>query len=77
MDKTPPKQSVAKGGAPLPEGAKNVPGSARYKASQGQKSPGEVVIGKSFLANPNRGGPELIIGKKHIRVEGDKPREKR
>jgi hypothetical protein len=73
--KTPPK-STAKGGVPLPPGARNVPGSRAYRALQGAPNPGEIVIGKSFLANA-RGGPELVIGKKHIRVEGDKPREQR
>jgi hypothetical protein len=72
--KTPPKQAVAKGGQPLPKGAFNVPGSRAYRALQKAPHPGEVQIGKSFVADP-RGGPELVIGKRHIRVEGDKPRD--
>jgi hypothetical protein len=74
--KTPSKQPVAKGGQPLPPGAKNVPGSENYRRLQGAPHPGEITIGKQFVADP-RGGPELVIGKKHLRVEGDKPREKR
>ena len=77
--KTPPKapaKPVAKGGVPLPPGAHNVPGSEAYRALQKAPHPGEVTIGKQFLADP-RGGPELVIGKRHVHVEGDKPREKR
>jgi hypothetical protein len=70
------KQSVAKGGAPLPEGARHTPGSAAWRAVQKAPHPGEVQIGKSFVASP-LGGPELKIGAKHIRVEGDKPRDPR
>jgi hypothetical protein len=74
--KTPPKPAVAKGGVPLPPGAHNVPGSKAYRALQGAPHPGEVQIGKGFLANP-KGGGELVVGKEHVRVEGDKPREQR
>jgi hypothetical protein len=70
--KTPPKQPVAKGGVPTPEGAKNVPGSARYKAAQGQKSPGSpVVLDRSFVASP-KGGPEKVIGRKHVETRDNR-----
>jgi hypothetical protein len=71
-----PKQPVAKGGVPLPAGSHNVPGSRAYRALQGAPHPGEVQIGRNFVADP-RGGAPLVIGKKHIRVEGDKPRDPR
>jgi hypothetical protein len=74
--KKPTKPPVAKGGQPLPPGARSVPGSESYRKMQGAPHPGEIFIGKSFVADP-RGGPELVIGKKQLRVEGDKPREKR
>jgi hypothetical protein len=74
--KTPTKQPVAKGGVPLPPGAHHVPGSKAWRAVQKAPHPGEVQIGKSFVASP-LGGPELKIGAKHIRVEGDKPRDPR
>jgi hypothetical protein len=74
--KTPPKQPVARGGVPLPMGAHQVPGSKNYRDLQGAKHPGEIQIGRDFVADP-RGGPELVIGKKHVRVEGDKPRDPR
>jgi hypothetical protein len=64
------------GRQPLPPGAHHVPGSAAYRALQGASHPGEVQVGKSFVADP-RGGAPLVIGKKHIRVEGDKPRDPR
>ena len=73
--KSPPKPT-AKGGEPLPPGARNVPGSKAYRALQGAPHPGEVTIGPSFL-DAGRGGPELVIGKKHVHVEGDKKPEKR
>jgi hypothetical protein len=60
----------------LPPGAHAVPGSKAYRALQGAPHPGEVIIGKSFL-EAGRGGPPLVVGKRHIRVEGDKPREVR
>jgi hypothetical protein len=74
--KTPPKQPVAKGGVPLPMGAHHVPGSAAYRKLQGAPHPGEVQIGRDFVASP-KGGAPLVIGQKHIRVEGDKPRPPR
>jgi hypothetical protein len=74
--KTPPKPAVAKGGVPLPPGAHHVPGSKAYRAVQGAPHPGEVQIGRSLVSDP-RGSGEVIIRKKHIRVEGDKPREVR
>jgi hypothetical protein len=61
MKKTPPKPA-AKGGVPLPPGARNVPGSKAYRALQGAPHPGAVQIDKSFVADP-RGGPELVVGK--------------
>jgi hypothetical protein len=61
---------------PTPEGAKNVPGSRNYRALQGAPHPGEVQIGRDFVASP-KGGAPLVIGKRHVRVEGDKPREQR
>ena len=74
--KTPPKQPAPKGGVPLPPGARNVPASAAYRALQGAPHPGHVEIGKDFVASP-KGGPELIIGKKHVHIKGDKPRDPR
>ena len=50
-----------------PTGAHNVPGSRAYKALQGAPHPGTVQIDKSFVADP-RGGPELVVGKKHLEV---------
>jgi hypothetical protein len=41
--------------------------------AKGGKHPEEVVIGKAFVANP-KGSKPVVIGKRHIRVEGDKPR---
>jgi hypothetical protein len=76
MMKTPTKPPVAKGGVPLPPGARNVPGSEAYRRMQGAPHPGEITIGKSFVSDP-RGGAPLVIGKKHLRVEGDRPRAKR
>jgi hypothetical protein len=70
--KTPTKQPAARGGVSLPEGAKNVPGSARYKALQGQKSPGApVVLDRSFVGSPN-GGPEKVIGRKHVETRDNR-----
>jgi hypothetical protein len=74
--KTPTKRPVAKGGQPLPPGSRNVPGSENWRRMQLAPHPGEIFIGKSFVADP-RGGPELVIGKKQLRVEGDRPRDKR
>jgi hypothetical protein len=70
MMKTPTKQPVARGGVLLSEGAKNVPGSSRYRALQKAPYPGSVEIGKDFASSP-KGGPELVIGKRHIHVKGD------
>jgi hypothetical protein len=74
--KTPPKQPVARGGVPLPPGAHNVPGSAAYRALQKAPHPGVVQIDKSFVASPN-GGPELVIGKKHLEVRDNRTRNPR
>jgi hypothetical protein len=43
--------------------------------AKGGKHPGEVVIGKGFVASP-KGSAPLVIGKRHVRVEGDKPRSR-
>jgi hypothetical protein len=43
--------------------------------AKGGKHPGEVVIGKAFVANP-KGSAPLVIGKRHVRIEGDKPRSR-
>jgi hypothetical protein len=64
------------GDAPLPEGARHTPGSKAWRSVQKAPHAGEIQIGKGFVSDP-RGGPELKIGAKHIRVEGDKPREQR
>jgi hypothetical protein len=74
--KSTPKQPAPKGGQPLPPGAHNVPGSEAYRRMQGAPHPGEIFIGRSFLAD-SRGGPPLVIGRKVLRTEGDKPRDKR
>lgn len=73
--KAPPKPA-AKGGVPLPPGAKNVPGSEAVRRLQGAPHPGEIFIGERFVSSL-KGGPELVIGRKVLRVEGDKPRAKR
>jgi hypothetical protein len=70
------KPSKPTGGTPLPPGAHNVPGSKAYRALQGAPHPGEVVIGKSLVSSP-KGSAPVVIGKKHTRVEGDKPRDPR
>ena len=74
--KTPTKQPAAKGGVPLPLGAHHVPGSKAYRALQGAPHPGVVQIDKSFVADP-RGGPELVIGKKHLEVRDNRSRNPR
>jgi hypothetical protein len=60
----------------LPPGAHNVPGSRAYKALQGAPHPGAVVIDKSFVADP-RGGPELVVGKKHVETKDNRTRSPR
>jgi hypothetical protein len=75
MKKTPPKPA-AKGGGPLPPGARNVPGSKAYRALQKARHPGVVQIDKSFVADP-RGGPELVVGKKHLEVRDNRTRNPR
>jgi hypothetical protein len=65
------KQSVAKGGAPLPEGARHTPGSAAWRAVQKAPHPGTVTIDKNFVASPNGGG-ELKVGKKHLEVKDNR-----
>jgi hypothetical protein len=74
--KTPPKQPAPKGGVPLPPGARNVPGSAAYRAVQGAPHPGAVQIDKNFVADP-RGGPELVVGRKHLEVKDNRTRDPR
>ena len=69
------KPAKPTGGAPLPEGARHTSGSRAVRDLQGAKHPGEVVIGKSFVANP-KGSKPLVVGKRHVRVEGDKPRSR-
>jgi hypothetical protein len=60
------------GGVPLPGGAKNVPGGARFRAAQGQKSPGApVVLDRSFVADP-RGGAEKVIGRKNVETRDNR-----
>jgi hypothetical protein len=61
---------------PLPPGAHNVPGSARYQAMQGAPRPKPVTIDRSFVADP-RGGPELVVGKRHIEVKDNRTRTTR
>jgi hypothetical protein len=60
----------------LPPGAHNVPGSKAYRALQGAPHPGTVQIDKSFVADP-RGGPELVVGKKHLEVRDNRSRNPR
>jgi hypothetical protein len=55
--KTPTKQP-AKGGAPLPPGARMVPGSVAYEKAKGSAIKKPVTIDNSFVSDP-RGGPEL------------------
>jgi hypothetical protein len=69
--KTPPAKPVARGGQPLPPGSRNVPGSKNYRALQGAEHPGHVEIGKDFVASL-KGGAEKVIGKKHVRIKGDR-----
>jgi hypothetical protein len=68
--KIPPK-AAAKGGVPLPEGAKHVPGSQAYRAVQGAPRVPHKVIDRNFVADP-RGGPELVAGKAHIAVRDNR-----
>jgi hypothetical protein len=60
----------------LPPGAHNVPGSRAYRALQKAPHPGTVTIDKSFVADP-RGGPELVVGKKHLEVADNRTKSPR
>jgi hypothetical protein len=74
--KTPAKPALktgAKGGAPTPEGAKNVPGSEREAKLKGAPRPAPKIIGREFVSD-HRGGAPLVIGKSHIQVKGDRGR---
>jgi hypothetical protein len=71
-----PSKAVARGGQPLPPGAHNVPGSRAYRALQGAPHPGVVQIDKSFVADA-RGGPELIIGRRHLEARDNRTRSPR
>jgi hypothetical protein len=67
---------TSKGGQPLPPGAHNVPGSARYRAVQGAPRPKPVQIDEKFVSDP-RGGPELVVGKRHIEVKDNRTKVNR
>jgi hypothetical protein len=67
----PPAKPAAKGGVPLPEGARHVPGSEAYRKVQGAPKPPAKVIDRSFVADP-RGGPELKVGKGHVEVKDNR-----
>jgi hypothetical protein len=75
--KTPSKQPVAKGGVPLSEGAKKVPGSAYEAKLKGAPQSKPVEIDPKRFGQDHRGGPELVIGRGHVHIAGDKHREKR
>jgi hypothetical protein len=68
--KTPSAKPIAKGGQPLPPGSRNVPGSKAYRKMQGAPHPGFVEIGNDFVSS-RKGGPPLVVGRKHIRIKGD------
>jgi hypothetical protein len=70
------KTPTSKGGTPLPPGAHNVPGSARYRAMQGAPRPKPVQIDEKFVAD-SRGGPELVVGKRHIEVRDNRTKTSR
>jgi hypothetical protein len=72
----PMKTDKPKGGQPLPPGAHNVPGSARYRAVQGAPRPKPVQIDEKFVSDP-RGGPELVVGKRHIEVKDNRTKVNR
>ena len=71
-----PVKPVAKGGVPLSEGARKVPGSVYEAKLKGAPKSSPVEIGRDFIADP-RGGAPLVIGKGHVHIAGDKHREKR
>ena len=74
--KTPAKTS--KGGTPLPPGSRSsgVPGTKANAALKGAPVPKPVVIDHSFVADP-RGGPELVVGKRHVEVKGNRSNSSR
>jgi hypothetical protein len=77
MAKTPKTPSKPAGRQPqLPPGSKNVPGSEAYRKLQGAPHPGSVTIGNAFVSS-HKGGAPLVVGKRHIHIEGDKKREPR
>jgi hypothetical protein len=60
----------------LPPGAHNVPGSKNYRAMQGAPRPKPVQIDEKFVADP-RGGPELVVGRRHVEVRDNRTRAPR
>jgi hypothetical protein len=74
--KSTPTKSQAKGGVPLSDGARKVPGSAYEASMKGAPKSKPVEIGRDFVADP-RGGAPLAIGKGHVHIKGDKHREHR
>jgi hypothetical protein len=69
------KTPRSKGGQPLPPGAHNVPGSARYRAVQGAPRPKPVQIDEKFVSD-SRGGPPLVA-KHGVAVKDNRTPSKR
>jgi hypothetical protein len=71
------KPSNVKDYAPkLPPGARVIPNSAAARRMKGAPHPGTVTIDKSFVSDP-RGGPDLVVGKKHLEVRDNRTRSPR
>jgi hypothetical protein len=73
MMKTPPAKPAAKAkdGRQVAPGGSMAPGTDAYRRARGAPRPPPVVIDKSFVKDP-RGGKPLVVGKRHIRVKGDR-----
>lgn len=64
------KTPTSKGGRPLPPGAHGaaIPGTRANAALKGAPVPKPVRVDERFVADP-RGGPELVVGKRHTRTK--------
>jgi hypothetical protein len=73
MKKTPPKPA-AKGGVPLPPGARGaaIPGSRANDALKGAPRPApKIVDARQFTKDP-RGGKPLVVGHAHFEVKDNR-----
>jgi hypothetical protein len=74
--KTPPKHPAPKGGVPLSDGAKKVPGSAYEARLKNAPRPAPVTIDRSFIADP-RGSAPLVVGHRRVAVADNRSKVNR